>query len=114
MAQRKHQLVGLDIDPAGVAVAQVAVNGHVEVERAAFAELEPGGVRDGEGVDAEGLTDVPKALGRDNKGLPGRRRPGIATQKAACPRVEPPPVAAPKPPEAPLRFQAADQIPMPL
>ena len=42
MAQRKHQLVGLDIDPAGVAVAQVAVNGHVEVERAAFAELEPG------------------------------------------------------------------------
>ena len=85
MAQRKHQLVGLDIDPAGVAVAQVAVNGHVEVERAAFAALEPGVVRDGEVVDAEALTDVLKALWRDNKGLDRRVRIGIANQKIVGP-----------------------------
>jgi type IV pilus assembly protein PilM len=114
MAQRKHQLVGLDIDPAGVAVAQVAVNGHVEVERAAFAELEPGVVRDGEVVDAEALTDVLKALWRDNKGLDRRVRIGIANQKVAVRLVELPPVEDRKALEAALRFQAADQIPMPL
>ena len=84
MAQRKHQLVGLDIDPAGVAVAQVAVNGHVEVERAAFAELEPGVVRDGEVVDAEALTRRPaRRSGATTRAWTGASAIGIANQKIA-------------------------------
>jgi type IV pilus assembly protein PilM len=114
MAKRTKQLVGLDIDPAGVAVAQVAVNGHVEIEQAAFAELESGVVRDGEVIDGEALTETLKAIWRENKGLDRRVRVGVANQKIVVRLLELPPLEDRKELEAALRFQAQDQIPMPL
>jgi len=114
MAKRRKQLVGLDIDPAGVAVAQVAVNGHVEIQKAAFAELESGVVRDGEVTDVEALTETLKALWREHKGLDRRVRVGVANQKIVVRLVELPPLEDRKELEAALRFQAQDQIPMPL
>jgi type IV pilus assembly protein PilM len=114
MAKRTKQLVGLDIDPAGVAVAQVAVNGHVEIQRAAYAELESGVVRDGEVTDVEALTETLKALWRENKGLDRRVRVGVANQKIVVRLIELPPLADRKDLEAALRFQAQDKIPMPL
>src|SRR3954451_9943897 len=81
MAKRIKNVVGLDIDPAGVAVAQVAVNGHLEIQRAAFAELDAGVVRDGEVTDPAALTQTLKALWREHKGLPKRVRVGVANQK---------------------------------
>lgn len=114
MAKRTKQLVGLDIDPAGVAVAQVAVNGHVEIERAAFAELESGIVRDGEVADSDALTETLKALWRDEKGLDKRVRVGVANQKIVVRVVELPPLESRKELEAAVRFQAQESIPMPL
>lgn len=114
MAKRTKQLVGLDIDPAGVAVAQVAVNGHVEIERAAFAELESGVVRDGEVADSDALTETLKALWRDQKGLDRRVRVGVANQKIVVRVVELPPLESRKELEAAVRFQAQESIPMPL
>jgi type IV pilus assembly protein PilM len=114
MAKRTKQLVGLDIDPAGVAVAQVAVNGHVEIQQAAFAELESGVVRDGEVNDVEALTETLKALWREHKSLDKRVRVGVANQKIVVRLIELPPLEDRKELEAALRFQAQDQIPMPL
>jgi type IV pilus assembly protein PilM len=114
MAKRTKQLVGLDIDPAGVAVAQVAVNGHVEIERAAFAELESGVVRDGEVADSGALTETLKALWRDHKGLDRRVRVGVANQKIVVRVVELPPLDSRRELEAAVRFQAQESIPMPL
>jgi type IV pilus assembly protein PilM len=114
MAKRTKQLVGLDIDPAGVAVAQVAVNGHVQVEQAAFAELEPGIVRDGEVTDVDALTETLKAIWAEHKHLDKRVRVGVANQKIAVRLVELPPIEDRRELEAALRFQAGEQIPMPL
>jgi len=114
MAHRKNQPVGLDIDPAGVAVAQVAVNGHLEIQRAAYAELDAGVVRDGEVTDPTVLTQTLKALWREHKGLPKRVRVGVANQKVAVRIVELPPLQDRRKLEAALRFQAAEQLPMPL
>jgi type IV pilus assembly protein PilM len=114
MAKRTKNVVGLDIDPAGVAVAQVVVNGHLEVQQAAFAELESGVVRDGEVVDGEALTETLKAIWREHRGLPKHVRVGVANQKIVVRLVELPPLEDRKELEAALRFQANEQIPMPL
>ena len=58
MAKRTKTLVGLDIDATGIVAASVAVNGRVRIERAAFAPLEPGIIRDGEVADVEGLAEA--------------------------------------------------------
>ena len=34
-------VVGLDLDPAHIAAAEVSVNGHISVQRGAIAELRP-------------------------------------------------------------------------
>ena len=114
MAQRTKTIVGLDIDPAGIVAASVAVNGRVRVERAAFAPLEPGIVRDGEVVDVEGLADVLRALFRENKGLDQRVRIGVANQKIVVRAIELPYLEDGKELDAAVRFQAQDQLPMPL
>ncbi len=114
MAQRQKPLVGLDIDPVGVRAAQVSVNGHLSVTLAAHTPLEPGVVRDGEIADVEALTEALKALYRDNKGLDKRVRVGVANQKIVVRTIELPPIEDRKELDAAVRFQAQDEIPMPL
>jgi type IV pilus assembly protein PilM len=114
MAKRTKHLVGLDIDPSGITAVQVAVNGRVTVQRAALAELEAGIVRDGEIADADGLAEALRTLWREHKGLDKRVRVGVANQKIVVRIIELPPVADPKELDAVVRFQAQDNIPMPL
>jgi type IV pilus assembly protein PilM len=112
MAKRTKNLVGVDIDPSGVTVAQVAVNGGINVEAAAFAPLEPGIVRDGEVIDSEALGDALRSLFRDNKGLGKRVRVGVANQKIVVRPLELPYLSDAKELDAAVRFHAADQLPM--
>ncbi len=114
MAKRTKTLVGLDIDATGIVAASVAVNGRVRVERAAFAPLEPGIIRDGEVADVEGLADALRALYRENKGLDKRVRVGLANQKIVVRVVDLPYLEDAKELAAAVRFQAQDQLPMPL
>ena len=72
--KRKFGLVGLDIEPGGVAVAEVAVNGGTRNRARRVCRARPGIVRDGEVVDAEALSRRCARSARDNKGL-DRRRP---------------------------------------
>ncbi len=114
MAQRQKPIVGLDIDPAGIAVARVAVNSGLKLEQAFTSPLEPGIVRDGEVVDVPALSDVLRAVWADHKGLDRRVRIGLANQKVVVRTIELPVGAEGKELDAAIRFQAQDALPMPL
>jgi type IV pilus assembly protein PilM len=109
----RRTLVGLDIEPGAVHAAQVAVNGKITVQRAASAPLEPGVVRDGEVVDTEALSRVLREMFAEHK-LDKRVRLGVANQRVVVRVLELPPILDPKELEVAVRFQAADQVPMPL
>jgi type IV pilus assembly protein PilM len=114
MAKRVKNPVGVDIDPSGITVAKVRVNGHLNVEAAAFAPLEPGIVRDGEVVDTEGLAEALRSLFRENKVLGKRVRIGLANQKIVVRNIELPYLSDHKELSAAVRFTAQDQLPMPI
>jgi type IV pilus assembly protein PilM len=115
MAKRAPKpVVGLDIEPSAVTAAQVSVNGSISIDRAATVPLEPGIVRDGEVADVDGLAEALRTLYRENKGLDKRVRIGIANAKIVVRTLELPPIADRKELETAVRFQAQDQIPMPL
>ncbi len=114
MAKRAKNIVGVDIDPSGVTVARVSVNGRINVEEAAFTPLEPGIVRDGEVLDAEGLAQALRKLFRDHKGFGKRVRVGLANQKIVVRSIELPYLSDAKELDAAVRFHAQDQLPMPI
>jgi type IV pilus assembly protein PilM len=111
----KHvNTVGIEIEPGAVHAAAVSVNGHIRIERAAMVSLDPGVVRDGEVNDVEALTEALKELYRQNKGLDKRIRVGIANQKIVVRVINLPPITDAKELGAAVRFQAPEEIPMPL
>ena len=106
-------LVGLDIQPGFVAAVKARVNGSVLAERAAARPLDGDTVREGEVIDVEALTDSLRELFSD--GALGKRvRVGIANQRTVMRTLDLPPVTDRKELAAAVRFQAQDQVPMPL
>ena len=114
MAKRQKPIVGLDIDPAGIAVARVAVSDGTRLEHAFTAPLEPGIVRDGEVADVPALSEVLRHAWSEHKGLDRRVRIGVANQKVVVRTIELPVGAEGKELDAAVRFQAQDALPMPL
>ncbi|HVE69228.1 MAG TPA: type IV pilus assembly protein PilM [Solirubrobacteraceae bacterium] len=110
---RNRTIVGLDIEPSHLAAAEAIVNGRVAVQRAAVASLAPGLVRDGEVVDVEGLSAALKDFFAAHN-LGRRVRLGVANQRIVVRTIELPPIADPRELDAAVRFQAQDNIPMPL
>jgi len=108
-----HKVVGLDIEPGHLAAAEVTVNGAVAVERAATAPLDGGVMRDGEVADGEALTAALKSF-FDEHGLGRRVRLGLANQRIVVRKLELPPLKDANDLDAAIRFQAQEQIPMPL
>jgi type IV pilus assembly protein PilM len=106
-------VVGLDIQPGYVTAVQAQVNGSIVVRHAAGAPLAPDAIREGEVLDPEALTEVLHKLFQDPK-LGRRVRVGVANQRTVLRMLELPPVADRKELAAAVRFQAEDQIPMPL
>ena len=111
---KQAKIVGIEIEPGAVHAASVSVNGRIKIESAAMVPLATGVVRDGEVNDTEGLTEALTALYAANKGLDKRVRIGIANQKIVVRVMELPPIDDPKQLEAAVRFQAPEEIPMPL
>jgi len=106
-------IVGLDIQPGLVAAVKARVNGSVLAERAAARPLDADVVREGEVVDAEALTAALRELFSD--GALGKHvRLGVANQRTVMRTLELPPVSDRKELAAAVRFQAQDQVPMPL
>jgi type IV pilus assembly protein PilM len=106
-------VVGLDLDPAHVAAAEVHVNGAVAVKRGAVAPLTPGVLRDGEVADGPALTEAIKALWSEHD-LPKSVRIGIANQRIVVRTLDMPPLDDDRALEAAVRVEAPDHIPMPM
>jgi type IV pilus assembly protein PilM len=106
-------LVGLDIQPGYVAAVQADVNGSIIVRQAAGAPLPPDTIREGEVLDESLLSETLRGLFRDGT-LERRVRIGVANQRTVLRMLELPPVTDRKELAAAVRFQAEDQIPMPL
>jgi type IV pilus assembly protein PilM len=106
-------VVGLDLDPAHVAAAEVHVNGGIAVKRGAVAPLSPGILRDGEVSDGPALTAAIKELWSQSD-LPKSVRLGIANQRIVVRTLDMPPLEDPKALEAAVRVEAPDHIPMPM
>lgn len=111
---RSTTFVGLTIEPGRVAAAQVSVNGSILIQDGGRAELEPGVVRDGEVTDADALSKALRALWGEHKRLDKRVRIGVANARIVVRTIHLPPIPDPKQLEMAVRFQAADEIPMPL
>jgi type IV pilus assembly protein PilM len=106
-------LVGLDIQPGYVAAVQAHVNGSIAIQQAAAAPLAPDTIREGEVLDEGVLSDTLRELFRGDR-LGKRVRVGVANQRTVLRMLELPPVTDRKDLAAAVRFQAEDQIPMPL
>jgi type IV pilus assembly protein PilM len=106
-------LAGLSIEAGSVAVAEVAVNGSTQIAASAVQPLQPGVFHEGEVIDPSGLTAAVKDLYSQHK-LPKRVRLGIGNQRVIVRTMRLPLIEDPKEMEAAIRFQAQEQIPMPL
>jgi type IV pilus assembly protein PilM len=112
-ARRGRSLVGLDIQPGYVAAVQAHVNGGIAVQHAAGAPLAPDALREGEVLDERTLSEALRELFADGR-LGKRVRIGLANQRTVLRTLELPPVTDRKELAAAVRFQAEDQVPMPL
>ncbi|HEX3909529.1 MAG TPA: pilus assembly protein PilM [Solirubrobacteraceae bacterium] len=115
LPHRSHgtDVVGLDVQPGLVAAVKARVNGSILAERAAAQPLDADTVREGEVVDVEALTEALREL-FSGSGLGKRVRVGLANQRTVMRTIDLPPVTDRKELAAAVRFQAQDQVPMPL
>jgi type IV pilus assembly protein PilM len=106
-------VVGLDIEAGSVAATEVAVNGAARVTGSAIGTLAPGTFHEGEVLDPDRLAAALKSLFAEHK-LAKRVRLGIGNQRVVFRTVRLPAIEDPKEMEAAVRFQAQEQVPMPL
>ena len=110
---KDKSVVGLDVEAGSLAAAQVASRGAREVEQVAIAPLEGGLIKEGEVVDAEALSAALRAMFTEHK-LSKTVRLGVANQRVAVRTFHLPLIEDPEEINTAVRFQAQEQIPMPL
>ena len=110
---RTRSIVGLDIEPGFLAAAEFTGTGKPSLVRAATESLGPGLFHEGEVIDVDGLADRVKAFFKQHD-LPKRIRLGVASQKIALRVLELPAIDNEQELEAAIRFQAQEELPMPL
>jgi type IV pilus assembly protein PilM len=106
-------LVGLDIEAGSIAATEVSTNGTADVTASAIGPLEPGAFHEGEVLDPERLSTALKSFFAEHK-LSKRVRLGIGNQRLVVRTMRLPAIEDPKEMEAAIRFQAQEQVPMPL
>lgn len=111
--KKSGSVVGLNIEAGTVAATQVTVNGAARVTASAIGPLEAGAFREGEVIDGDGLVAALKALFAEHK-LSRRVRLGVGNQRVIVRTLRLPAIEDPRELEAAVRFQAQEQIPMPL
>ncbi len=111
--KKKGGLVGLDIEAGSIAATEVQANGSVQVTASAIAPLAPGIFHEGEVLDSDGIAEALKTLFSEHK-LSKQVRLGVGNQRVVVRTVRLPAIEDPKEMDAAIRFQAQEQIPMPL
>jgi type IV pilus assembly protein PilM len=111
--KKAGNVAGLNIEAGSVAVAEVVVNGSTQLVGSAVQPLQPGVFHEGEVIDPDGLIAALKNLYSSAK-LSKRVRLGVGNQRVIVRTLRLPAIEDPKEMEAAIRFQAQEQIPMPL
>jgi type IV pilus assembly protein PilM len=111
--KKKGAIVGLDIEAGSIAAAEVRINGIPELTASAIAPLPPGTFHEGEVVEPDALADALKSLFAEHK-LSKEVRLGVGNQRVVVRTVRLPALEDTKQLDAAVRFQAQEQIPMPL
>ncbi len=106
-------VVGLDIEAGSVAATELAVNGSVAIKAAAVGPMPPGAFVEGEVADPDAVADALKDLFGAHK-LSKRVRLGVGNQRIVVRTLRLPAIEDPKELDAAIRFQAQEQMPMPL
>jgi type IV pilus assembly protein PilM len=105
--------VGLEIEAGSIAAVEVKANGAPAVSASAIGAVPTGAFAEGEVVDVDGLAGALKSLFAEHK-LSKAVRLGVANQHVVVRTVRLPALEDPKELDAAVRFQAQEQIPMPL
>ena len=106
--------VGLDIEAGSVAAVEVqGQNGSTAVTGSGIVPLAPGAFREGEVADPDRVAEALKELFSANR-ISKQVRLGVANQRVVVRTMRLPVIEDPKEMAAAVRFQAAEQIPMPL
>lgn len=111
--KNEKSLVGLEIEAGSIAATEIRSNGSVSVAATAIAPLAPEVFQDGEVADPDALGAALKKLFSEHK-LSKRVRLGIANQRVVVRTLRLPMIEDPKELDAAVRFQAQEQIPMPI
>ncbi len=107
---RSEGLTGLEISATGLSAARVSDG---RVRAASSTTIEPGLIEDGEILDPAGVGAALAEFFQAN-GFPTKVRLGVASPRVVIRTIETPVIADRKEFSAAVRFQAGDQIPMPL
>ncbi|HXV04742.1 MAG TPA: type IV pilus assembly protein PilM [Solirubrobacterales bacterium] len=105
--------VGLDIEAGSIAAAELKGANSSQLVGAAVEPLAAGAFQEGEVTDPESLTEALKSFFSKHK-LSKRVRLGIGNQRVVVRMLRLPAIEDPKEMEAAVRFQAQEQIAMPL
>lgn len=111
--KKTEAVVGLDIEAGSIAATEVEVNGGARLTASAIGPLEQGAFQEGEVLDSGRLSAGLKDLFAEHK-LSKKVRLGIGNQRVVVRTLRLPAIEDPKEMEAAVRFQAQEQIPMPL
>jgi type IV pilus assembly protein PilM len=107
-------VVGLDIEAGSAAAAEVKPdNGSFRMTASGIATLPPGAFREGEVADPDSVAAALKDMFSSNK-LSKQVRVGVANQRVVVRTMRLPAIEDPKEMAAAVRFQAEEQMPMPL
>ncbi len=105
--------MGLEIEAGSIGAAEVRVDGAATLEAAAVGSLPPGVFHEGEVVNGDELGQAIREFFSEHK-LPKQVRLGIGNQGVVVRTVRLPAIEDPKELDAAVRFQAQEQMPMPL
>lgn len=108
--KKAGSVVGLEIEAGAIAAAEVD---STRITAAALEPLTPGAFHEGEVNDPDLIVESLKSLFSQHK-LSKRVRLGIGNQRVVVRTLRLPAIEDPKEMEAAVRFQAQEQIPMPL
>jgi type IV pilus assembly protein PilM len=111
--KKTGDVVGLDIEAGSIAAAEVKADGSAPVSVGAIEPLAPGAFHEGEVTDPDVLVEALKSLFSKHK-LSKQVRLGIGNQRVIVRTLRLPAIEDHKEMEAAVRFQAQEQIPMPL
>jgi type IV pilus assembly protein PilM len=110
---KQKSIVGIDIEAGSLAAAEIGANGARRVSQVAIAPLSGGVVKEGEVVDPDALAAALRSLFAENN-LSKSVRLGVANQRVAVRTFRLPLIEDPEELETAVRFQAQDELPMPL